>query len=107
MSKSDFRKEIYIIITNEKNKKKACKLGNLLLKDKLISCVSFKDIESHFWWEDKINKSREVQLMIKCKKENVYKVCNKISDWHSYQVPEIIYFSVSSNEKYHYWINSI
>ena len=106
MTLSDFDQEIYLVITTEKDIKNASKLAALLLKEKLIPCVSLKNIESHFWWEGKINQSKEVQLMIKCKKENVNKVCNKIAEWHSYEIPEIIYFPVSANKNYYYWVNS-
>ena len=107
MTLSEFNQEIYLIITTEVDKKNASKLGNLLLKKRLIPCVTFKDIESHFWWQGNVNQSKEVQLLIKCKKDNVKDVCNKIAEWHSYEVPEIIYFPVSANEKYHHWVNSI
>ena len=107
MSVSDLNHEIYLIITTEANKKNAFELANLLLKEKLIPCVTFKNIESYFWWEGNINQSKEVQLMIKCKKENVNKVCNKISKLHSYELPEIIYFRVSADKNYHHWVNSI
>ncbi len=107
MHSPEFNQEIYLIITTEFDKKNATKLADLLLKNKLIPCVTFKDIESHFWWKGNINQSKEVQLLIKCKKENVKDVCNKISEWHSYEVPEIIYFSVSANNKYHHWVDSI
>ena len=107
MTLSDLNQEIYLVITTEVDKKHASKLANLLLREKLIPCVTFKNIESYFWWNGDINQSKEVQLMIKCKKENVNKVCNKISDWHSYEVPEIIYFRVSANKNYHHWVNSI
>ena len=107
MTLSSFNQEIYLVITTEVDKKNASKLANLLLEEKLIPCVSFKNIESYFWWEGNINQSQEVQLMIKCKKENVNNVCNKIAEWHSYEIPEIIYFRVSANKNYHYWMNSI
>ena len=80
MALFDLNHEIYIVITNEVDKKNASKLADLLLREKLIPCVTFKNIESHFWWEGNINKSKEVQLMIKCKKENVNNVCNKIAE---------------------------
>jgi len=99
-------KLIYFILTNEVDNKHAYKIANLLLGEKLIPCVTFKNIESHFWWEGEINKSKEVQLIIKCKKENINKVCKKISEYHSYEVPEIIYFPVSANKDYHHWVNS-
>ncbi len=51
--------------------------------------------------------AKEVQLLIKCREENVNKVIGKITDCHSYDVPEIIYFPVSANNKFHNWINSI
>ena len=107
MSLSNYNQEIYLVITTEGDKKNASKLANLLLREKLIPCVTFKNIESNFWWKGNINKSKEVQLMIKCKEENISKVCNKISEWHSYEIPEIIYFRVSANKNYHCWINSI
>ena len=103
----DFNQEIYLVITTEVDKKNASKLANLLLSEKLIPCVTFKNIESHFWWEGNINQVEEVQLMIKCKKENVNNVCNKIAEWHSYEIPEIIYFRVSANKHYYNWVNSI
>ena len=107
MTLSEFNQEIYLVLTTEVDKKNASKLANLLLREKLIPCVTFKNIESSFWWEGNINQSKEVQLIIKCKKENVNIVCNKIIEWHSYEIPEIIYFRVSANKKYHHWVNSI
>ena len=107
MTLSDFNHEIYLVLTTEVDKKTAYKLANLLLKEKLIPCVTFKNIESHFWWDGIINQSKEVQLMIKCKEENLNKVCNRISELHSYLVPEIIYFRVSANKNYYHWVNSI
>ena len=107
MSLSDFNQEIYLVITTEVDKKNASKLADLLLREKLIPCVTFKNVESHFWWKGEINQSKEVQLMIKCKEENVNKVCNKISEWHSYELPEIICFRVAANKNYRQWVNSI
>ena len=107
MSLTDFNQEIYLVITTEVDKKNASKLADLLLREKLIPCVTFKNVESHFWWKGEINQSNEVQLMIKCKEENVKKVCNRISEWHSYELPEIIYFLVSATKSYHQWVNSI
>ena len=107
MDLTDLNQEIYLVLTTEVDKKNASKLADLLLREQLIPCVTFKNIESYFWWGGDINQSKEVQLMIKCKEENINKVCNKIAQWHSYEVPEIIYFRVSANKKYHLWVNSL
>ena len=103
---SEFDQLIYFVITTEADIKNAYKIANLLLVEKLIPCVTFKNIESHFWWGGKINKSKEVQLIMKCKEENINEVCKKISECHSYKVPEIIYFPVSANKDYYNWVNS-
>jgi len=106
MTKFDSSQLIYLIITTEVDKKHAYKIANLLLLEKLVACVSFKNIESHFWWEGEIDQSKEVQLIIKCKEENINKVCNKISEFHSYELPEIIYFPVSASNDYYRWVKS-
>ena len=49
MAYSGFDQLIYFIITNEVDKKNAYKIADLLLRDKLIPCVTLKNIESHFW----------------------------------------------------------
>ena len=106
MKSSKLDNLLYLIITTEADKKNAYKIANLLLSDKLIPCVTFKNVESSFWWSEEIIKSKEVQLIIKCKFENIKKVCNKISENHSYELPEIIYFPVSSSKNYYDWVNS-
>jgi len=106
MVDSEFDQLIYFVITTELDIKNAYKIANLLLVDQLIPCVTFKNVESHFWWEGKINQSKEVQLIMKCKEENINKVCKKISEYHSYEVPEIIYFPVSANKDYYNWVKS-
>ncbi len=97
---------IYLVVTNEENKINADKIANILLREKLSPCVTFKNIESCFWWEGEINQSNEVQLIVKCKKENIKKIFKMILKHHSYEIPEIIYFPVSANKDYYYWVNS-
>ena len=107
MLEFDFNQSIYLIMTTESDKRNAYKIAKLLLVEQLIPCVTFKNIESHFWWGGEINQSKEVQLIIKCKEKNINKVCKKISENHSYQVPEIIYFPVTANKDYYHWVNSL
>ena len=106
MVDSAFDQLIYLVITTEVDKNNAYKISDLLLGEKLIACVTFKNIESRFWWEGKVNQSKEVQLVFKCKKKNINKVCKMISESHSYKVPEILCFPVSANKEYHDWVNS-
>ena len=106
MVRSEFDQLIYFVITTEADKKNAYKIADFLLGEKLIPCVTFKNVESRFWWRGEIDQSKEVQLIIKCKEENINKVCKKIAECHSYEVPEIIYFPVSASKDYYHWVNS-
>tara|TARA_Y100001968_G_scaffold108958_1_gene98534 strand:+ start:91 stop:414 length:324 start_codon:yes stop_codon:yes gene_type:complete len=106
MIDSDLNQLIYLIITTEEDEKNAYKISNFLLNEKLVPCITFKNIQSHFLWEGKLNQSKEVQLIIKCKKENVKEVCNKINELHSYEVPELLCFPVSTSKEYSHWVNS-
>ena len=107
MTECFFTEGLFFVITTEADKLNAYKLSDNLMKKKLIACVNFNNVESHFWWEGEINKSKEVQLIMKCKKENLNEVCLNISKTHSYETPEIVYFPVSSSNHYYNWVSSI
>ena len=102
-----FTEGLFFVITTESDTLNAYKLSDNLMKNKLIACVNFNNIESHFWWEGEITKSKEVQLVMKCKKENLHKLHQNIIKSHSYEIPEIVYFPVSSNSLYFKWASSI
>ncbi len=103
MKDLDFIQGLFFVITTEEDQEKASKLANILLEKKLIACVSFNNIESCFWWEGEIQESREVQLIFKCCKQHIKKVCENIIKNHSYQVPEIAYYPVTINKSYYKW----
>ena len=107
MSKSYFTEGLFFVITTEADQLNAYKLSDNLMKKKLIACVNFNNVESHFWWKGEISKSKEVQLIMKCKKENLHKLYQNIMESHSYEIPEIVYFPVSSNNLYYKWASSI
>ena len=105
MSFSDLNQTIYLILTTEVDRNNAEKIAHLLLKEKLIPCVTFTNVDSQYWWEGEVMQSKEIQLLIKCKEANLTKVCNKISEYHSYELPEIICFPVSVSKEYHRWVD--
>jgi periplasmic divalent cation tolerance protein len=93
------------IITTTPNKKIGIKIVKLLLKEKLVSCCQMiGPVESHYWWQNKIEKSKEWIIFIKCKKGNFKKIEERIKKSHPYKVPEIISFEISnlSNEYAYY-----
>jgi periplasmic divalent cation tolerance protein len=99
---------MYIIIfVTASNKKEASSIAKTLLDYKLVACVNIIDkIESVFWWQGKIDRAKEVLLLIKSKREKLNKIIRLVKSMHSYQLPEIIALPIiGGNEGYLKWIS--
>ena len=97
-------KQILCLITTEYSKKAAKRIAKLLIKKKLASCVSFKDIYSIYKWEGKIEEGNEVEITIKSKPELKNALMAFLQKNLSYDVPQIIYKKFYSEKKYINWI---
>jgi len=97
-----------VVLITSKDKKEAEKIARGLLEAKLIACANIIDgIQSLFWWQGKIDSSKEVLLVIKTKNILFKKVSTKVKFLHSYQTPEIIALPIVHGSKdYLGWINS-
>jgi len=99
---------MYIIVfITASNKKEAQRITEALLKHKLAACVNIVDkVRSFFWWQAKIDSADEVLLIIKSKKAKLAKIIRLIQSIHSYQVPEVIAFTITGgNRNYLRWID--
>ncbi len=96
--------EIVIILTTESSMSKAKKLSQTLLERKLSACVSFRTIESHYLWNNQIDKSKEVQLLIKTTGKKMKKLLMVLKELHSYEIPEIICLNAFSSKDYGNWL---
>ncbi len=102
------KKEFIQIITTVEKKEDAEKIANILLKKRIAACVQIIDnIESYYWWKDKIEKGQEILLFIKTKAEMFEKVEKVVKENHSYEIPEIISFKIYKGSKeYLKWIEN-
>ncbi|MCM8786616.1 MAG: divalent-cation tolerance protein CutA [Candidatus Omnitrophica bacterium] len=82
-------------------------LSKMLLEEKVCACVNIiKDVDSFFWWEGKIDNSKEALLIIKTKESLFPKLMQLILNNHPYSVPEIISFKIEQiYQPYLEWIN--
>ena len=106
MIKESKSETIFVIITNESDSKKANKLATIILKSKCAACVSYGDIKSAYWWEGRIEESKEVQILIKTNKINLEKTIDLIAENHSYKNPEILHWKVFSSSLYKEWVDN-
>jgi len=85
------------------------KIIKFLLTKKLVACVNeIKNVNSFYWWGNKICTDKESLLIIKTKKELFKKLEQEIKKVHPYKVPEIISIEINNgNKKYLDWINTV
>jgi periplasmic divalent cation tolerance protein len=99
----------YIIVFVTAPKRETKKIINILLTKKLVACVNeIKNIDSYYWWENKICVDKESLLIIKTKKMLFKKLLQEIKKVHPYKVPEVISVDIKNgNKEYFDWINSV
>ncbi len=71
--------------------KEARTIARAVLKAKLAACVNIvPGIESHYWWQGKMERSSEHLLLIKSSRLQFARLTALVKKTHSYQTPEII-----------------
>ncbi|HOX54118.1 MAG TPA: divalent-cation tolerance protein CutA [Candidatus Omnitrophota bacterium] len=97
---------IVVLITCA-NKAQAQKIAQALIKARLAACVNLVNpVNSLFWWQGKVDSSKETLLIIKTKKNLFSRLEKLVKSLHSYDVAEIIALPiVKGSRKYLSWIN--
>jgi periplasmic divalent cation tolerance protein len=74
--------------------REAEKIGKKLVEEKLVACVNIFPIKSVYRWRGKIERAREVAMIVKTRRELIDRVINRVKKLHSYEVPAILAFNV-------------
>lgn len=83
------------IITTACNKKEiADKIINSLLEKRLVSVCQVFNMQSTYWWEDKIVSEPELFIQMKTKKELFNEVKEEILKLHDYDICEIASYDI-------------
>lgn len=104
MNASNFR----IALVTAPNLKTARQLARTALEARLIACANLiPKIESHYWWQGKIEQGSEVLLILKTTKANLAKLEKVILSRHPYDTPEFLVLPLrAGNVGYLEWIRS-
>lgn len=65
-------------------------IANVLIEERLAACVNISEVKSYFRWEGEQCIEREDLLMIKTTKKKIKEIISRITELHSYEIPEII-----------------
>lgn len=95
---------ILIYITNP-NQKIAEKIARYLLTKKLIACANTFSVNSIYRWKGKVQKDREVVLLVKTQEKMWPKIKKEVVKIHPYEIPCILKFKIEANKAFSNWVN--
>ena len=95
-----------IVLVTAPDLKTARALAKAALKARLTACASLvPKIESHYWWQGRIESGTEVLLMLKTPKSRLAALEKLILAKHPYDTPEFLVLPVSAGSgKYLAWL---
>ncbi len=95
-----------LVLSTAPNQDVATNLSKILLENRVAACVNIiSGVKSYYWWNQSIEFSNEVILMIKTTEEKYCDLENLIKNCHPYEIPEIIAFDIKKGlNKYLNWI---
>ncbi len=99
-------RQFSLVLVTAPDLKTARKLARAALKAKLIACANLvPKIESHYWWQGKIESSSEVLLLLKTTGAKLGKLERLILAEHPYDTPEFVVVPLKAgSQRYLAWL---
>ena len=98
---------IVLVTTPDINTARA--LAKSALQAQLAACANLlPKIESHYWWQGKIESSKEVLILFKAQKTKLPALEKLILATHPYDTPEFLVLPLSAgSQKYLDWVRNL
>ena len=75
----------------------AAEIARTLVEERLVACANLiPAIRSIYRWQDKIEDTNEVLLLLKTKTEHFERLKGRILELHPYEVPEVLAIPVEA-----------
>ena len=100
------QKNIFIVLVTAPDLKCARRLARAALQARLAACVNLlPKIESHYWWQGKLESGNEVLMLFKTTRFGMAALEKLIVALHPYDTPEFLAFPLSQgNKRYCRWV---
>jgi len=80
-----------LVLITAPNPRVARRLATAALAARLIACANLvPQIESHYWWRGKIERSGEVLMICKTRRSLVGRLATLVRALHPYETPEVL-----------------
>ena len=95
-----------VVLVTAPDLKTARRLARAALGKRLAACANLiPGLESHYWWQGKIESSREVLLLFKTRTDCLRKLEKLILAEHPYDTPEFVVLQLTAGtERYLGWL---
>ena len=96
-----------VVLVTAPNLKTARALAKTALKARLVACANLVPrIESHYWWQGKLESGAEVLLVLKTTVARLRALEKVIVANHPYDTPEFVVLPVTGgNKRYLDWVS--
>jgi len=97
-----------LVLVTAPDLKTARALARTVLNARLAACASLVPrLESHYWWQGKIERAQEVLLLLKTPKTRLKALEKAILANHPYDTPEFLVLPLTAGHtKYLEWLNA-
>jgi periplasmic divalent cation tolerance protein len=97
-----------VIFVTVPTRKEGKRLAMRLVQEGLAACVNIvPGIESHYRWQGRMEKSKELLLLVKSSSSHFKKLEKRIRQLHRYNVPEVLALPVAHGSKpYLSWLKN-
>lgn len=93
-----------VIITLSDKKEIINNISKELLQKRLVAGSQISEVESSYWWNNKINKAVEYKLEVRTMFSLYDKIEKLIKKLHNYELPEISYYELNGSVEIKDWI---
>jgi periplasmic divalent cation tolerance protein len=94
-----------LALTTEANPELAEQLATTLVERRLAACVALKPVTSIYRWQGQIERSEEVQILIKSHPALAAALEQAVRELHSYSTPQWLIWPAEAGEAYAAWLS--
>jgi periplasmic divalent cation tolerance protein len=99
---------IRIVLVTAPDRATARRLTRLILDARAAACVNLiPGIESHYWWEGRVESAKEVLMVLKTTPGRIARLERLVREQHPYDTPEFLVLPITSTaRRYLEWVQA-